>query len=561
MGAHLVCVNSPLHQSRIILKCKVLGFQSSRFEKHMTQTQTEHISLFLPTMPASAGERRLAIVLIVLSAVFFVVCIPFAKTPLAKVDAFIPIYASALCINDAITSLLLFGQFVILRSRAILVLALAYAFTALMTAIHALSFPGLFSPSGLLSGGSQTTVWFYMFWHGGFPLFVIAYALLKNRATVLPGSRVIGLSLGGVVLLVGALAYLGTAGHDYLPVLLSEGKYTPALTATVLAIGGASLAALLLLWRRRSFSVLDVWLLVVVCAWIFDVGLSTIFNAKRFDLGFYAGRLYGLLAASFVLGMLLLENTNLYAKLVSMHEQQRRKTAELELLNRDLEAFGYSVSHDLRSPLRVVGEFAQILEEEYSGVLDEEGRRYVSIIRKSSGKMTSLVEDLLAFSKMGQQPLETEIVNSDALVNDIVQDFKSAHPQRRIRFDIVPLPAALAEGKILRQVWWNLIENAIKYSRTREISVVTIGYKESTPPVYFVRDNGVGFDMAYAHKLFGVFQRLHSSQEFEGTGIGLAIVERIITKHGGKIWAESTVGTGTTFYFTLAPDSPAGMGG
>jgi hypothetical protein len=330
------------------------SFQSTRLEKHMTQRQTENISLFLPTMPASARERKLANALIVMSAIFFVVCIPFAKMPLAKVDAFIPIYASALCINDAITSLLLFGQFVILRTKAMLILALGYAFTALMTATHALSFPGLFSPSGLLSAGPQTTVWFYMFWHGGFPLFVIAYALLKKRGSAPPTRRLIALSLGGVFMLVLVLAYLGTAGHRYLPILLLEGQYTPALLNTVLCIWGMSLVALAILWHRRSYSVLDLWLLVVVCAWIFDVGLSTIFNARRFDLGFYAGRLYGLLAASFVLGMLLLENTKLYAKLVSMHEQQRHKTAELEILNRDLESFGYSVSHDLRGPLRVV---------------------------------------------------------------------------------------------------------------------------------------------------------------------------------------------------------------
>ncbi|WP_157212680.1 MASE4 domain-containing protein [Herbaspirillum sp. CF444] len=526
----------------------------------MTQRQTENISLFLPTMPASASERKLAIVLIAISAIFFVACLPFAKMPLAKIDAFIPIYASALCINDAITSLLLFGQFVILRSKALLILALGYAFTALMTAAHALSFPGLFSPSGLLSGGSQTTVWFYMFWHGGFPLFVIAYALFKKRGSVLAAKGLIALSLGGVFMVVCALAYLGTAGHDYFPVLLLAGKYTPTFIGTVLGIWGVSFIALMLLWRGRSYSVLDLWLLVVVCAWIFDVGLSTIFNLKRFDLGFYAGRLYGLLAASFVLGMLLIENTKLYAKLVSMHEQQRHKTAELEILNRDLESFGYSVSHDLRSPLRVVGQFAQILQEEYADVLDEEGQRFVSLIRKSSNKMSCLVEDLLAFSKIGQQPLQTEVVNFDFLIGEIVQDLKLANEGRTIQFDIVPLPVALVDGKILRQVWWNLIENAVKYSRTRDVSIVAIGYKPSTPPVYFVKDNGVGFDMAYAHKLFGVFQRLHSSQEFEGTGVGLAIVERIVIKHGGKIWAESTIGAGTTFYFTLAPDLPAGMG-
>ncbi|ASU37480.1 hypothetical protein hmeg3_03640 [Herbaspirillum sp. meg3] len=526
----------------------------------MTQRQTENISLFLPTMPASASERKLAISLIAMSAIFFVACIPFAKTPLAKIDAFIPIYASALCINDAITSLLLFGQFFILRSKEILILALGYTFTALMTVTHALSFPGLFSPTGLLSAGSQTTVWFYMFWHGGFPLFVIAYALLKKRGTVTPSGSLVAFSLGGVFTLVCALAYLGTAGHDYLPVLLAEGKYTPSLVSTVLCIWGVSLTALVLLWRRRSYSVLDLWLLVVVCAWIFDVGLSTIFNAKRFDLGFYAGRLYGLLAASFVLGMLLLENTKLYAKLVGMHEQQRHKTTELEILNRDLESFGYTVSHDLRSPLRVVSQFAKILEEEHSHVLNEEARLFVSLIRKNSSKMSSLVEDLLAFSKIGQQPLQREVINFDLLIDDIIQDLRLANPQRDIQFDVASLPSALAEEKIIRQVWWNLIENAVKYSRTREASIITIGYKASTPPVYFVKDNGVGFDMAYAHKLFGVFQRLHSSQEFEGTGVGLAIVERIITKHGGNIWAESIRGTGTTFYFTLAPDLPAGMG-
>jgi light-regulated signal transduction histidine kinase (bacteriophytochrome) len=174
--------------------------------------------------------------------------------------------------------------------------------------------------------------------------------------------------------------------------------------------------------------------------------------------------------------------------------------------------------------------------------------------------MSSLVEDLLAFSKIGQQPLQREVINFDLLIDDIIQDLRLANPQRDIQFDVASLPSALAEEKIIRQVWWNLIENAVKYSRTREASIITIGYKASTPPVYFVKDNGVGFDMAYAHKLFGVFQRLHSSQEFEGTGVGLAIVERIITKHGGNIWAESIRGTGTTFYFTLAPDLPAGMG-
>lgn len=520
----------------------------------MTQRQIENISLFLPTMPASVRERKLAIILVGISAVLFLVCIPFAKTPLLKVDAFIPAYASALCINDAITSLLLFGQFLILRSRALLVLALAYFFTALMTVIHALSFPGLFSPTGLLSGGAQTTAWFYIVWHGGFPLFVIAYALCKKQSALPSRKGMIAMSLVVVLALVCAVAYLGTAWHDALPVLLKEGHYTPAFVVAVLTVWSVCLLALITLWRRRSYSLLDLWLLVVVCAWLFDVGLSTLFNAKRFDLGFYAGRIYGLLAASFVLAMLLLENLRLYGKLVRMHEQQRLKNVELEIANRDLESFGYSVSHDLRGPLRAVSQFANILEKEYADALDEEGRRFVGMISKSTGKMSALVEDLLAFSKIGTQALQTEVVNVDVLIREIVQDLKSSNSGRQLQFEIVPLPPALAEGNILRQVWWNLIENAVKYTRTKELAVISIGYEPTTPPVYFVKDNGVGFDMAYAHKLFSVFQRLHSSHEFEGSGVGLAIVERIIAKHGGKIWAESIVGAGSTFFFTLAPD-------
>ncbi|MBO9535174.1 MASE4 domain-containing protein [Herbaspirillum sp.] len=526
----------------------------------MTQRQSEHISLFLPTMPASRSERKLAIALIAISAIFFAVCLPFARTPLARVDAFIPIYASALCINDAITALLLFGQFSILRSKAILALALGYTFTALMTAIHALSFPGLFSPAGLLGGGTQTTVWLYMFWHGGFPLFVIAYALLKDRRPVSASARPLLPAFALVFALVLSLVFVVSAGHPYLPVLLFQGQYTAALFITVFCIWGLSFAALAMLWRKRSYSVLDLWLLVVLCAWIFDIGLSTIFNAKRFDLGFYAGRIYGLLAASLVLWMLLLENTKLYAKLAGMHEQQRRKNAELESLNRDLESFGYSVSHDLRSPLLVISQFTNILEEEHASALDENGRRYLSLVKKSSAKMHSLLEGLLAFSKIGPKPLRTETVDVDGLVQDILQDLKSTHNGRNIRFDIAPLPPAVAEKALLRQVWWNLLENAVKYTRPRQDAVITVGHKAGDPAVYFVADNGVGFDMAYAHKLFGVFQRLHTQQEFEGTGVGLAIVERIVNKHGGHIWAESAKGSGTTFYFTLAPDPLTGIG-
>jgi len=507
-------------------------------------------------MPASGSERKLALSLVVISAIFFAICLPFAKTPLLKVAAFIPIYACALCTNDAITALLLFGQFIILRSKAILVLALGYTFTALMTVAHALSFPGLFSATGLLGAGTQTTVWLYMVWHGGFPLFIIAYALTKNRARIEENSSAMLFSLAGIFVIVACVVFFATSAHDLLPVLLHDGHYTPTMMFTTSGIWLLSLTALLVLWRHRSHSVLDLWLLIVAGAWVFDIALSTIFNAARFDLGFYAGRVYGLIAASFVLWMLLIENTKLYAKLVIMHEQQLEKNAELEILNRDMESFGYSVSHDLRSPLLVIEKFALILEKEHAALLDKEGQHFVSVIRNNSTKMRALVEDLLAFSKLGQQSLQLELVRFDGLIDDIVRELKEINGTRQIQFNITALPPALADEKILHQVWWNLIENAVKYTRTKPSAVISIGYKESNPPVYFVEDNGVGFDTAYAHKLFNVFQRLHSSKEFEGSGVGLAIVERIVGKHGGRIWAESTLGVGSTFYFTLRAADP-----
>src|SRR5712692_4720718 len=245
---------------------------------------TDERRVFLSTLPAERGERRLALAAVLTSLGVCLAAAPFAKTPLAPVGAFIPIYESALVINDLITAVLLFGQFGILRSRALLVLASGYLLTAFIAVAHALTFPGLFSPTGLLGAGPQSTAWLYMFWHGGFPLLVIAYALLKGEARGMPGTR-------------------GRAR-------------APAGMAVVSSVWVLSLVALAVLWLRRPHSVLDLWLMVVMCAWIFDIALSAVLNAGRFDLGFYAGRVYGLLAASFVLIVLLLENGKLYVRLV-----------------------------------------------------------------------------------------------------------------------------------------------------------------------------------------------------------------------------------------------------
>jgi len=519
---------------------------------------TDGRRVFLSTLPAGRGARRLALAVVLASVVVFLAAAPFAKLPLAQIGAFIPIYESALVINDLITAALLFGQFSILRSRALLVLASGYLLTAFIAVAHALTFPGLFSPTGLLGAGPQSTAWLYMVWHGGFPLLVMAYALLKGEARdtagAAPGTAVLA-SVAAVLVAVCGLTLLATAGQDALPVIMQGNHYTPAMIVVVSSVWVLSLVALAVLWRRRPHSVLDLWLMVVMCAWIFDIALSAVLNAGRFDLGFYAGRIYGLLAASFVLIVLLLENSVLYARLVETNESERRKTSELLAANKDLDAFSHSVAHDLRSPLRAVDGYARMLEDTYAGGLDAEGRRLLGVVRASSQLMGRLIDALLDFARLGREPLRTRPVELDELVNQVIGELRANVDGRSIEFAVGKLGTAVADPALLKQVLANLLGNAIKFTRDKNPAVVEVGCRKEAETgaanVYYVKDNGAGFDMRYSDKLFGVFQRLHRAEEYEGTGVGLSIVKRVINRHGGRVWADSKPGEGATFYFTL----------
>ncbi len=294
------------------------------------QTGSER-SIFLSTMPASGKDRTAAVAIVAVSALLFVCAVPFVGTPLAPVPAFVASYQSALAINDLITAVLLFSQFGVSRSRALLLLASGYLFTAIAAMVHALSFPGLFAPGGLLGAGPQTTVWLYMIWHGGFPLLVLGYATLKARdnGTRMHGSpgTAILLSVAAVVVAMTAFTAVVTAGHDFLPVLLKDGHYTPVMLGVVSTVWCLSLAALAVLWFRKPHSVLDIWLMVVLCAWLFDIAMSAILNVARFDLGFYLGRIYGLCAASFVLAVLLIDNVGLQAQLARLLAKLRHQAA------------------------------------------------------------------------------------------------------------------------------------------------------------------------------------------------------------------------------------------
>ena len=266
-----------------------------------TRSSDERV-VFLSTLPAGRRERQFALTVVLASALIFLAIAPFAKTPLVSVWAFIPMYEASLVVNDVITAVLLFGQFRILGSRALCVLASGYLFTASMTVAHALTFPGLFAATGLLGAGSQSTAWLYMFWHGGFPLFVIAYARLADTGYEPHGrARITVLSnLASVLVLAGGFTLLATAGQDALPAIMQGHRYTPAMIVVVSSVWALSLLALGILWRRRPHAVLDLWLLVVMCAWLFDIALAAGLNAGRFDLGFYGGPPSGLPATKFV---------------------------------------------------------------------------------------------------------------------------------------------------------------------------------------------------------------------------------------------------------------------
>ncbi|MCR6718996.1 MAG: PAS domain S-box protein [Chitinophagaceae bacterium] len=238
----------------------------------------------------------------------------------------------------------------------------------------------------------------------------------------------------------------------------------------------------------------------------------------------------------------------------SVRDITRRKTLEntLKKTNEELEAFTYSVSHDLRAPLRGIVGFTSILEEEYASQLDDEARRITGIIRANTHKMGNLVDDLLAFSRTGKQDLIKIPVDMDAMVRAVTREVLQQYPYLNVTVSQLPLPTVKADKNTIQQVWVNLISNAVKYSARRESIEITIGSQKSEEGIlFFVKDNGVGFDNKYKAKLFRVFQRLHSPDEYEGTGVGLALVEKIVSRHGGRVWGEGEVNQGACFYFLL----------
>ena len=241
-------------------------------------------------------------------------------------------------------------------------------------------------------------------------------------------------------------------------------------------------------------------------------------------------------------------------EILSLNQELGNRSAQLEASNKELEAFAYSVSHDLRAPLRHIAGFSELLQKSTGSLLDQKGQRYVGIILESAKRMGDLIDDLLAFSRIGRAETHKTMVNLGQLVAETVSDVRQDTDGRDIAWRVGDLPACYGDRSMLRLVFVNLISNAVKFTHTRARAEIEIGCldQEQEEIVVFIRDNGVGFDMKYISKLFGVFQRLHRPEVFEGTGIGLATVQRIVHRHGGRVWAEGVVDQGATFYFSLS---------
>lgn len=519
---------------------------------------------FLSTSPALPGDRRLALTVAVLSALAFLLAAPFARVPLPRLDAFIPSYQSAMALCDLITAVLLFGQFAILRWRALLVLAAGYLFTAVMMVVHALTFPGLLSPGGGLGAGPQTTAWLYMFWHAGFPVAVILYALLKDRDRVTRPApadtrRLVVLAVLAVLALVAALTVLATAGHASLPPIMQGNSYMPALTGVVSSVWILSLAALGLLWLKRPHSVLDLWLMVVLAAWLFDVALSAVLNAGRFDLGFYAGRVYGLLAASFVLLVLLLETTALYARLARLFEveraagERRLREVEAELIHlsrlSDLGQMVSSLAHEVNQPLAAVNNYVAAGRELIEAGDVAKARATLEKASQQTVRAGLIIQRLRDFVKKKQTERRAEDLQ------DTIEEAAAlalAGPEgRTVRLEIrvTPGTAALIDRIQIQQVLLNLIRNAVEAMAASPRHDLTIAAEAAAGELIeiSVADSGVGLAKEAREKLFEPFVTTKAN----GLGVGLSICRSIIETHGGSISVAENPSGGTVFRFTV----------
>jgi len=523
---------------------------------------TDESPLLLATLPPSDRQRRMAFAIVASFVVAFLITAPFAYMPLPRLDAWIPAFTSAIVITDLITSALLFSQFSIARQRALLVLATGYLFSALIVVPYALTFPGVFAPTGLLGADLQSAVWLYIIWHMASPLSVIVYELFKNPndRTTPPsheplGSR-ISLSVAIVIAAVCALTSLFTVKHELLPRLYLDGTHlSPTAHFAAACIAILCALALALLWIRGS-SVLDLWLMVTVSAWLMEITLQGLFLTDRFSLAWYVGRAYSLVAGSVVLIALLSETTTLYAHLArtAMRRRAARNARQIAM-----DTMAASIAHEVNQPLGSIALNAAAALQYLARTPpnDDEVRAALEDIAAASARGSQAIASLRAmFNKTTRGRVSfdvTDLIREALAILDL-----DLHAQRVLVSTALRagLPRILADRGQLQQVLLNLITNAIESMRSvsdrqRRLRISSDFAEGMSEIRISIEDSGPGIDQQDEKKIFEPF----FSTKPTGMGIGLTICRSIVISHGGSLRAFSNKPYGTIFEIALPVDA------
>lgn len=524
-----------------------------RAQKDFDLSQGDLLLFVRTPVPA---QVRLVSVLAGLLFVAFLASLPFGPRPLAKIPSFIPVVDTGLLLGDVLTATLLFGQAAVLRSRALMMLATGYLFTGLIIIPHALTFPDAFSSTGLLGAGVSTTIWLYFFWHGGLPLAVIGYGVLKRRddapsiAPAVVRRMILGCVFGTVGLVV-VLTVLATAGHRFLPVLMTDS--VTWLSGPVFYIALVVLALLvgaMVAVSRRPVSLLDLWLLLALWAWMLEL-LLVLDTSTRYSAGWYVGRIAGLLSGVFVLLMLLSETNRLYIRLATTVTQQRRERASRLLT---MNAVAASIAHEVKQPL------ASMIANARTGL---------ARLRQAPSRTESLPELLDAIARDGDhavdvvdsvramfraQHRERISVNMNELIQETAALVANELAGHRVSLTLQTsdqAPLVLADRVQIQHVLLNLFTNAIEamsgVAERPRVLVVRSGTTDDGDLVVGVEDSGVGFDPATSDRIFETF----FTTKAEGTGMGLPLCRSIIEGHGGELRASLRQPVGAVFEFTL----------
>jgi len=547
----------------------------SRDEALAAGPQTE--PQVLANVPPTAAQRWIARIFLLALVIILAATWPFATVPLPEVDAFVPTLAAALFVSDCVTAALLFAQFFILRQWALLIIASGYLFTALIVVAHALTFPGAFTPTGVLGSGLQSAVWLYWFWHAGLPVAIIGYALLKDtdRAVDARFARLaISLSVGGITALVAALFWFVTQYEHLLPITFMDVHPISLFRRiigglVVLALGGV---ALCLLWLRRR-SLLDYWLIIALCALLLEVVLASVLSGARYNLAWYAGRFYQLVTATVVMIVLLAEMTRLYARLAysnTMLQRERmmlqravdaqRRERHARLMTGD--AVAATIAHEVKQPL------AAMITRSDTGLrwLDravpdlDKAKAALKQIAADGHRAGAVIESIRATFRKDARvriPLDINSLIDEALA--LLQDDLQRH-RISVKAERSPrLLRVLGDRVQLHQVLLNLITNAIEAMATVDgprVLVVGSDVRDDGGVMISITDSGTGISPQDVERVFSPLFTTKSG----GMGMGLSICRSIIEAHGGSLWVVPNAPRGSVFQFVLRADTTTPLG-